>query len=343
LNDWHGRDARVTKYVMQSGRTKPPLIIAHRGASGYRPEHTMAAFELAVEMGADAIETDLVPTRDGVLICRHDAELSLTTDVADHPEFADRHTYRDVDGMQLEGWFVENFTWDELRTLRAHERWPFRDHSFDGKFEIVSLSELLAFQQRARTPDGRQIQLFLELKHPAYFATRRIDIPRLLLDAVFEHRFSPIHIESFEEAVLLSLRSNNLSLIQLIDDPATRPFDFTLRADPRTFGDLITPYGLSRIAEYASGIGAWKRLIVPAQTPDADAVAANPVRLAAPTSLLADAHAAGLQVHAWTFRSEPAFLAEDYAGDFRREYQQFREVGVDGFISDYPDHAQTIP
>ena len=317
-----------------------PLIIAHRGACGYRPEHTMAAFELAVEMGADAIETDLVPTRDGVLVCRHDAELSLTTDVADHAEFAERRTYRDVDGVQLEGWFVEEFSWEELRTLRACERWPFRDHSYDRKFEIVSLPELLAFQQRAAAPDGGQIELFLELKHPTYFATRCINIPQLLLDAVFNHRFSPIHIESFEESVLLSLQRSGLSLIQLIDDAATRPFDFTLRGDGRTFGDLITPEGLSRIAEYASGIGVWKRLIVPAQTPDADAAAAKPVGLAAPTSLVADAHAAGLQVHAWTFRSERAFLAEDYAGDPLREYQQFRGLGIDGFITDFQDVAR---
>jgi len=315
-----------------------PLVIAHRGACGYRPEHTLAAFELAVEMGADAIETDLVPTRDGVLICRHDAELSLTTDVADRAEFADRRTYNEIEGVQLEGWFVEDFTWDELRTLRARERWPFRDHSYDGQFGIVSLVELLEFRKRARTPGGEQIELFLELKHPAYFATRCIDVARLVRDAVFDHRFF-VHIQSFEESVLLSLVPSRLPLIQLIDAVATRPFDFTLRNDPRTFGDLITPYGLSRMAEWASGIGVWKRLIVPAQTPDADAVAEKPVLLAAATSLIADAHAAGLKVHAWTFRSEPAFLAEDYQGDPQREYQQFCELGVDGFITDFPDVA----
>jgi glycerophosphoryl diester phosphodiesterase len=301
----------------------------------------MAAFELAVEVGADAIETDLVPTRDGVLVCRHDAELSLTTDVADHAEFAARRTYRDVDGVQLDGWFVEDFTWPELQTLRARERWPFRDHSHDGKFAIVSLPELLAFQQRTRGPSDRQLQLFLELKHPAHFATRGINVARLLIDAVFEYRFSPIYIESFEESVLLSLRrQSELPLIQLIDDPVTRPFDFTLAHDARTFGDLITRHGLSRIAEYASGVGVWKRLIVPAQSPDADAAAAKPVRLSEPTSLLADAHAAGLQVHAWTFRSEPAFLAQDYQGDPQREYQQFRALGIDGFITDFPGHAK---
>ena len=299
----------------------------------------MAAFELAVAMGADAIETDLVPTRDGVLVCRHDTELSLTTDIADHAEFADRRTYRNVDGVRLEGWFVEDFTWDELRALRARERWPFRDHSYDGQFPIVSLPELLKFHESARTAGARPLQLFLEIKHAAFFATRGIDIARLLTDALCEDRFAPIHVESFEESVLLSLRQSNLSLIQLIDDAATRPFDFTLRNDPRTFCDLITPEGLARIAEYASGIGVWKRLIVPAQTPDADAISAKPVRLAAPTSLVSDAHAAGLQVHAWTFRSEDAFMAEDYQRDPLREYEQFRAMGIDGLITDFPDAA----
>lgn len=327
------------------------LIIGHRGACGYRPEHTLASFELAISMGTDAIETDLVVTRDGVLVCRHDAELSPTTDVAERPRFANRRTQKVIDGARLEGWFVEDFTWDELRTLRARERWLFRNHAFDGRFRVLSLSELLQFHAEANQNRARKVDLLLELKHPSYFESLGIGVEEALLAAI--ERFgqtdasSAVVVESFEQSILRRLRKRtNLRLIQLIDDPAIRPGDFA--ADEMTFAQMIMPAGLQRIGSFAYAVGVWKRLIVPfaaanagnAITDDASVGSESSTasgELAGPTSLVRDANAAGLQVHAWTFRDEPQFLAPAYTKNPLLEYQQFLELGVDGLITDFPD------
>jgi glycerophosphoryl diester phosphodiesterase len=317
-----------------------PLVIGHRGACGYRPEHTRASFEMALEMGADALETDLVPTRDGVLICRHDAELSLTTDVPSRLQFAERRTTKVVDGAAFDGWFVEDFTWEEIQTLRCRERLSFRDHRFDDQLPIMSLYELLQLAAEARAQSRPDLLLVLELKHPTYFAAAGLDVDQLLMHtlestgAVTDQ--SPMIVESFDVSILRRMRErSSVRLIQLLDRADWRPFDFQASDDPRTYVDLMTPNGLQEIASYADAIGAWKRLIVPART---ESTAAD-VRLDAPTSLIDDAHAAGLDVHAWTFRSEPQFLAADYNGDAAAEYEQFRGLGLDGFITDSPDDA----
>jgi len=291
-----------------------PLVIAHRGASGHRPEHTLASYELAIELGADFIEPDLVITRDGVLIARHENDISETTDVASRPEFADRRTTRRIDGVEVTGWFTEDFTLAEIKTLRAHERLPFRDHSFDGRFEIPTFEEVLDLALR------KSVGVYPETKHPSYF--RRIDLPleEPLLAALeargWTGRDAPVFIQSFETGNLRELRKQTgVRLIQLLE--AGRH-------------GLATPEELAWIATYADGIGPDKRLIVPA---DHDG------RLLPPTTLVEDAHRVGLQVHPWTFRSDPELLAPEYGGQAEREYEQFYRLGVDGVFSDFPEVA----
>jgi len=300
-----------------------PIIIAHRGASGYRPEHTLASYELAIGMGADFIEPDLVATKDHVLIARHENEISETTDVAGHPEFADRKTTKRIDGRQVTGWFSEDFTLAEIKTLRAKERLPFRNQSFNGRFEVPTFSEVLELARR------HGVGVYPETKHPTYFRELGLPLEDPLLAALeeagYRGRDAPVFIQSFEVGNLQKLRKRTgLPLIQLLEAQG-RPWD-----DPRAYADLATPAGLAEIAAYADGIGPDKRMIVPAG-PDG--------HLLAPTSLVADAHRAGLLVHPWTFRSDGPFLAPEYEGDPEREYAQFFSLGVDGLFSDFADHA----
>jgi glycerophosphoryl diester phosphodiesterase len=306
-------------------RPRPhPTVIAHRGASGYRPEHTLASYELAIQMGADFIEPDLCITRDGVLIARHENELSRTTDVTDRAAFQDRRTRKLVDGVELEGWFAEDFTLAEVKTLRARQRFPFRDSSFNGQFEIATFEEALALARR------HGVGVYPETKHPTYF--RQLDLPleermvEALHAAGFRGREAPAFLQSFEAGSLRHLRTlTDLPLVQLLDVDG-RPWD-----DSRSYHNLATPAGLSEIATYADGIGPNKRRIVPAG-PD--------LRLLSPTTLVEDAHRAGLVVHPWTLRSDGPFLAPDYEGDPEREYKQLLGLGVDGLFSDFPDLAR---
>jgi len=293
-------------------RLSLPIIIAHRGASGYRPEHTLAAYELAIDLGADFIEPDLVATKDGVLITRHENEISETTDVAARAEFASRRTTRTIDGRAIDGWFTEDFTLAEIKTLRARERLPFRNQDFNGRFEVPTFEEVLALARR------RNVGVYPETKHPTYF--RSIGLPleepllAILEAAGFRDRNAPVYIQSFESGNLKQLRKrSDLPLIQLLET-AGPAFD------------------LAAIADYADGIGPDKRLIVPAD---------GAGRLLAPTSLVDDAHRAGLVVHPWTFRSDRQFLAPEYAGDPGKEYDQFFSLGVDGVFSDFADTAVT--
>jgi glycerophosphoryl diester phosphodiesterase len=311
-----------------------PLIIAHRGASGYRPEHTLASYELAIRMGADFIEPDLVSTKDHVLIARHENEISETTDVATHPEFAGRRTTKKIDGREVTGWFTEDFTLAEIKTLRAKERLPFRDQSFNGQFEVPTFAEVIALAKRKSAETGRVIGTYPETKHPTYFRSIGLPLEEPLLAALKEAGYSgrtaPVYIQSFEVGNLKRLRQvTDLPLIQLMEAEG-RPWDLTAAGDPRTYHDLATPAGLAEIAEYADGIGPDKRRIVPAG-PDG--------RLLPATSLVADAHAAGLLVHPWTFRSDGDFLAPEYKGDPGKEYDQFFSLGVDGLFSDFSDTA----
>jgi len=293
----------------------PPLIIAHRGASGHRPEHTLEAYALAIEMGADVIEPDIVCTRDGVLVARHENEISGTTDVAE--KFPRRRTTKEIDGQPVDGWFTEDFTLAELKALRARERLPFRSRAYDGKFLIPSLDEVIELAENRRAA-GRSIAVYPETKHPAYFRSIGLPLePRLiaLLHARgLRRRTDPAFIQSFEPSSLEILRPmTELRLMQLLDEGAD-----------------ASPARLAAIARYADGIGPHKRLIVPA-----DAAG----RLLPATSLVDDAHAAGLFVHVWTLRSEDAFLSPSYGGDPRREYEQFASIGVDGLFTDFPDVA----
>jgi glycerophosphoryl diester phosphodiesterase len=279
-----------------------PLVIAHRGASAHRPEHTLAAYELAIELGADFIEPDVVATRDGVLVARHENEISGTTDVAQRPELADRRTVKEVDGLRKEGWFTEDLTLEELRTLRARERLPgLRDTAFDGRFAVPTLDEVIALAARAG------VGVYPETKHPSYFAGLGLDLEPPLL-AALEGFGGPVFIQSFEAGNLRALRG-------LTDHPLVR---LTAGAAP----------DVAEIAGYADAIGPHKDQLIP-RTADG--------RLGQPTSLVADAHAAGLLVHPWTFRPEPEFLPAGLDGD--QELDRFLALGVDGVFADDPGAA----
>lgn len=306
----------------------PPLIIGHRGASGHRPEHTIEAYTLALEQGADFIEPDLVATKDGVLIARHENEIGSTTDAA--TKFPDRKTTKTIDGETITGWFSEDFTLAEIRTLRAKERLPSRSQAFNGRFGIPTFEEVVALAKTKSVEQERPIGVYPETKHPSYF--KSIDLPlepRLLavLDkARWNSATAPVFIQSFEVNNLKQLHGmTQVRLVQLLS-PAGRPSDDS----PRTYAEMTTPEGLRDIAGYAAGIGAHQRLIVPADKAGV---------LGTPTTLVTDAHAAGLLVHVWTLRDEPAFLASAYRGDPLREHAQFIGLGVDGVFTDFPDTA----
>lgn len=313
--------------------TPRPLVIAHRGASGNRPEHTLASYDLAIAQGADFIEPDLVSTRDGRLIARHEPELSTTTDVADR--FPDRKSRTVIDGTAVEGWFAADFTLAELKTLRCRQRFGFRTNAWDGLFAIPTFEEVLALAfDRSRTL-GRTIGIYPETKHPTWHAGRGLALEPPLLRCLSAHglteRRSPVFIQSFEVANLQTLAGQTrVRLVQLLGDGNSQPYDFAAAGDPRRFRAMMTPEGLAEITRYACAIGPSKRSIVP--------VAPDGV-LQPATRLIADAHAGGLAVHAYTFRDEPAFLAPNYACDPIAEYRQFFALGVDGVFSDFPDTA----
>ncbi len=316
------------------GRLQPPIVIAHRGASGHRPEHTLAAYELAIELGADFIEPDLVITRDGALIARHENEISETTDVSSRPEFADRRTTKRIDGVEVTGWFTDDLTLAEIKILRARERLSFRDHSYDGLFEIPTFEEVLELAVRKSTETGRTIGVYPETKRPSYFRGIGLPLEEPLLAALemrgWTSRDAPVFLQSFETGNLRELRKRTgVRLIQLLDVTG-RPWDFQSAGDLRTYRDLTTPEGLAWIATYADGIGPNKRLIVPLD---------HDRQLLAPTSLVADAHRAGLLVHTWTLRSDPEFLVAGYQGKPKREVEQLYGLDVDGVFSDFPELA----
>jgi glycerophosphoryl diester phosphodiesterase len=319
---------------------RSPIVIAHRGASGYLPEHTLAAYFIAIEQGADYIEPDLVMTRDGVLVARHENEISQTTDVASHPEFAKRRTRKAIDGVSVEGWFTEDFTLAELKRLRAVER--VRDlrpcnARFDGMFEIPTLDEILTLVDATRP---RRVGVYPETKHPTYFAALGLPMEQALLNMLDHHghrgRDAMVFIQSFETANLRALaQMTDVPLVQLIDNDG-QPFDLTQSADARSYADLISRAGLDEIATYADAVGVNKHLVLP---PD------DAGRLAQPTPLIEDAHAAGLRVHVWTLRAENRFLpaalripgSEAETGDLAAEIEAFLAAGVDGFFTDHPD------
>jgi glycerophosphoryl diester phosphodiesterase len=291
-----------------------PIVIAHRGASGHRPEHTLEAYRLAVEMGADFIEPDLVSTKDGVLIARHENEISGTTDVADR--FPDRKSSKTIDGQSLTGWFTEDFTLAEIKTLRARERLPFRSHDYDGRFEIPTFDEVIALARQLGAARGRPVGIYPETKHPTYFRGIKLPLEEPLLASLgkqgWNGRDAPVFIQSFEQANLRELRKNTkVRLVQLAATPA-----------------LLSEAALKDVASYADGLGPEKRLVIPVN-PDGS--------LGTPTDVVARAHALGLVVHVWTVRVEPQFLPAGYRGNALAEFEQLRQLGVDGVFTDFPD------
>jgi glycerophosphoryl diester phosphodiesterase len=334
-----------TAAISKSREPDGPLVIGHRGASGYRPEHTLEAYRLAIRLGADYIEPDLVSTKDGVLVARHENEISGTTDVAGKIEFADRRATKTIDGIAVTGWFTEDFTLAELRTLRAKERLPsvrVANTSFDGRLPIPTLQEVIDLARAESRRLGRTIGVYPETKHPTYFQSIGLALEPPLVRVLKQNRLTgkhdPVIVQSFETANLRALsRQVDVRLAQLLD-AAGRPYDFVVAGDPRTYADLATASGLRWIARYADGVGVNKNLIVPRDT------AGN---LLAPSTVVRDAHRAGLDVHAWTFRAENQFLAVDHRigndpnarGDITAEYELFFALGVDGVFSDHPDTA----
>jgi glycerophosphoryl diester phosphodiesterase len=330
--------------VDRGDRERLPLVIGHRGASGYRPEHTLASYRLAIDMGADYIEPDLVSTRDHVLVARHENNIAETTDVADHPEFADRETTKTIDGVEMTGWFTEDFTLAELRTLRAKERLPDlrpTNTAFDGLYQVPTLQEVINLAKR------HHVGIYPETKHPTYFDSIGLSLEEPLVATLhangYRGRNAPVFIQSFEVANLKELnRRTRVPLVQLLDATGA-PYDFIVAGDPRTYADLATPEGLREIATYADGVGPNKNLIVPRDA------AGN---LLDPTSFVRDAHRAGLVVHPWTFRKENNFLPADFrqgnpaspeflraTGNAPAEFRLFFRLGVDGLFSDHPDTA----
>jgi glycerophosphoryl diester phosphodiesterase len=349
---------------------KAPLVIAHRGASGYVPEETLEAYARAIELGADVIEMDLVSTKDGVLVTRHDPNLAISTDVAKHPEFASRKKTLQVDGETQTGWFSNDFTLAEIRTLGAISTDAERPQQFNGMYKVPTFQEVVDLAKAQSVKTGRTIAVYPETKNPTYF--RELGLPledkliAIINAAGWNSKTAPVFVQSFEPGSLKYMKSKGLNtrLIQLIDGdgvdmktgavtfavPSDRPYDWTKAGDKRFFDAMVTPAGLAEIKTYADGIGPWKRFIISVKgtmgadgkaidvngdgkVNDADATSTQA------TSLVADAHKAGLFVHPFTFRNESRRLAADYKGDAKNEYLAYYRVGVDGVFTDFTDTA----
>lgn len=345
---------------------RPTLIAAHRGASGYLPEQTVEAYAMAIAQGADAIEPDLVSTKDGVLIARHDPNLVFSTDVASHPEFASRKRSMSVDGDVQEGWFASDFTLAEIKTLGGIATDAERPQEFNGKYRIATLAEIIDMVKKS----GKPVAIYPETKNPTFHRQLGLPLEDKLLAALsaagWSGKDAPVYVQSFEPGSLKYMRSkgSTLKMIQLIDAddvdlktgaltyaaPYDKPYDWKVAGDPRNFGAMITPAGLAEIKTYADGIGPWKRYIVSIKgTVGTDGRVSDvngdgrvneaDASTMPPSTLIADAQRAGLMVHAYTFRNEKRRLALDYKGDPKAEYKQYFELGLDGLFTDFADTA----
>lgn len=355
-NNFPGNDARIpgtpddTEFDvidLARARIEPSeiTVVGHRGASGFRPEHTLAAYETAIVQCADYIEPDVVSTKDGVLVARHENEIGGTTDVSTRPEFAARRTTKVIDGGSITGWFTEDFTFAELRTLRAKERLPQTrpaNTAFDGLYVIPTLDEVVDLARHSVSCDGRQVGVYPETKHPTYFDSIGLSLEEPLVAALqangVDSADAPVILQSFEVGNLKELSTmTDVSIAQLVSGSG-RPYDFTAAGDPRTYRDLVTAAGLAEIATYANGVGLEKSVMIPRTSAGT---------LGAPTPVIADAHAAGLTVHGWTFRLENQFLPAEFrsssdpnaAGDLPGEIRVFLDAGMDGLFSDQPGVA----
>lgn len=336
--------AQESNPAMSSSEPRP-LVIAHRGASALRPEHTLAAYAKAIEDGADAIEPDLVSTRDGVLVARHENEISGTTDVAEHAEFAARKTNKSVDGETISGWFTEDFTLAELRTLHARERLPqLRSTQYDGQFGIATLEEIINLVASESSRRGRVIGLVPEIKHPTHFARLGLAMEDKLLGMLQAHEYTrraPVMIQSFETANLRALRESlghtrpNIQLLQLLGDPGERPFDVVTAKRRTTYGDMMQANGLREIAGYADAIG-----------PSLKSIDLRTDDQGSRSTLVDAAHEAGLKVVVYTFRPENYFLPDAlksndgdtarHAAGSVREIRRYLAAGIDALFTDDP-------
>jgi len=326
--------------------TISPLVIAHRGASGYRPEHTRSAYELAFALGADAVEPDLVASKDGVLVVRHENEISGTTDVAAHAEFASRKTTKVIDGVSLSGWFTEDFTWAELSTLRAVERIPQlrqASSSFDRTEGILRLSDLLAIVDAATATAGRPLVLVAEIKHATYFESIGLPLDELFADEIRGWATeSNLVVESFEQTVLMKIRARGIpgKLVFLAEHKGV-PADLVGGGDARSYADHLGQAGLTRLRTEVDGVSVSRKLMLRLD------LGKNAIGV---TDIVARAHAAGLLVFCWTLRAENKFLARNNRvrgdardfGNWRREFELVMSSGVDGVFADQPDLALAV-
>lgn len=358
-NNYPGDDSRVPgtpddteMIVIDLPRVRPTgpadtLLIGHRGSSGTRPEHTLASYEQAIQACADYIEPDLVSTRDGVLVARHENEIGGTTDVATRPEFAARRTTKSIDGVALTGWFTEDFTLAELRTLRAVERIPGvrpQNAVFNGLYAVPTFDEVLDLARHSRTCDGGPVGVYPETKHPSYFDGLGLSLEEPLLAALEDNGYDshdPVFLQSFETSNLRELDEvTDFALVQLTGCSGA-PYDLTSAGDPRTYADLVTRQGLREVSRYADGLGACKDQLIARD---------GQGRLLQPTTVIEDAHRFELQVHPYTFRVENQFLPLQYRrgtdpnapGDLEGELSAFIRAGIDGFFTDNPAVAARV-
>ncbi len=322
-----------------------PAVTGHRGASALRPEHTLASYLQAINDGADIIEPDLVATKDGVLVARHENEISGTTNVATASQFASRKATKTIDGVAVTGWFTEDFTLAELKTLRAKERIPANrpgNVAYDGQFEVPTLQEVIDLVKKESTARSKVIGIYPETKHPTYFKSIGLPLEKRLVDQLVSNGYrgkaAAVFIQSFETANLKEIRGmTDMRIVQLIDSPTNAPYDFVAASNKRTYADLITPAGLKEIAVYADVVSPYKEIIIPRTS-------AN--EMGTPTSFVADAKAAGLKVHTWTLRPENPFLpvslrkpdvkSLSQRGDSIAEITAYLKAGIDGFFTDDP-------